>query len=208
MSSIISAGITSGTAIGIVGDASGQLVLQTNGSTTALTLDTSQNAIFVGKVTSAGALVLGSNGTTTAVTISTGQVVTLAQALPIGSGGTGATTLAGANIALLNVAQTWTAPQRGTITVSNTGSFNQNTTNNFQCTPAGAVTLTFTNHTAGQSGYVLLINTGGYAITAAATTKLNVAAGVLAYISSPGTYVISYIDNGTNAYITTSGALA
>jgi hypothetical protein len=39
-----------------------------------------------------GNLVLQTNGTTTAVTIGTNQVVTLAQALPIGSGGTGATT--------------------------------------------------------------------------------------------------------------------
>ena len=36
-----------------------------------------------------GNLVLQTNGTTTAVTIGTNQVVTLAQALPIGSGGTG-----------------------------------------------------------------------------------------------------------------------
>jgi len=39
-----------------------------------------------------GNLVLQTNGTTTAVTIGTNQVVTLAQALPIGSGGTGQTT--------------------------------------------------------------------------------------------------------------------
>ena len=39
-----------------------------------------------------GTLVLQTNGTTTAVTIGTNQVVTLAQALPIGSGGTGQTT--------------------------------------------------------------------------------------------------------------------
>ena len=42
-----------------------------------------------------GALVLQTNGTTTAVTIATNQVVTLAQPLPVGSGGTGATSLSG-----------------------------------------------------------------------------------------------------------------
>jgi hypothetical protein len=56
------------------GDSSGILALQTAG-TTALTLDTSQNATFAGKVTSAGALTLASNGTTTAVTIDTSQNV-------------------------------------------------------------------------------------------------------------------------------------
>jgi len=42
-----------------------------------------------------GALVLQTNGSTTAVTIATNQVVTLAQPLPVGSGGTGATSLSG-----------------------------------------------------------------------------------------------------------------
>jgi len=42
-----------------------------------------------------GALVLQTNGTTTAVTIGTNQVVTLAQPLPVASGGTGATSLSG-----------------------------------------------------------------------------------------------------------------
>jgi hypothetical protein len=43
MASTISAGTTSGTAIAIAGDTSGQLQLQTNGTTTAVTIDTSQN---------------------------------------------------------------------------------------------------------------------------------------------------------------------
>jgi hypothetical protein len=115
-------------------------------------------------------------------------------------------TLSSANIASLNAAQTFTAPQRGSVTTANTAAFDESVTNNFQCTPAATVALTFSNHTAGQSGYVLLINTGGYAITAAATTKLG--AGTLAAISTAGTYLLSYFDNGTNAYVTASGALA
>ena len=66
--------------------------------------------------------------------------------------------------------------------------------------------MTFTNHTAGQSGYVLLINTSGYAVSAAATTK--VGATFLSTVSAAGTYLISYLDNGTNAYCTCSGALS
>jgi hypothetical protein len=66
--------------------------------------------------------------------------------------------------------------------------------------------LTFTNITAGQSGYVLLINTGGHAVTAAATTKVN--STFLATVSAAGTYLLSYFSDATNAYVTTGGAMA
>jgi hypothetical protein len=80
MSTIINATTTNG--VVIQPDNSGSLVLQTNNGTTALTLDTSQNATFAGKVTSAGALTLASNGTTTAVTIDTSQNVGIGTASP------------------------------------------------------------------------------------------------------------------------------
>ena len=79
MSSAISAGTTSGTAISFSGDTSGQLVLQTN-------------------------------GTTTAVTISTGQVVTLAQPLPVASGGSGVTTSTGTGAGVLGTSPTMATP--------------------------------------------------------------------------------------------------
>lgn len=111
-----------------------------------------------------------------------------------------------ANTAYLNADQSWSGSQRGAVVTDNDGSFDMSASNNFKCTPTGTLTLTFTNHTAGQSGYVLLVNTGGYAITAAATTKLG--ASTLSTISSAGTYLLSYFDDGTNAYVTASGALA
>ena len=43
MASVISAGTTSGTALNMTGDTSGQLQFQTNGTTAAVTIDTSQN---------------------------------------------------------------------------------------------------------------------------------------------------------------------
>lgn len=95
---------------------------------------------------------------------------------------------------------------QGAITTDNDLSFDLTASNNFTCTPTGTGALTFTNHTAGQSGYILLINTGGYAITAAATTK--VGATFLSTVSTAGTYLISYYDNGTNTYCTASGALS
>jgi len=105
-----------------------------------------------------------------------------------------------------DTADTLTAPFRGTVTTDNDLSFDLNATNNFSCTPSAGGTLTFTNHTAGQSGYVLLDNSSGYAITAAATTKIT--ATDLTTISTAGVYLISYFDNGTNAYCTVSASYA
>ena len=140
----------------------------------------------------------------------------LTTALTVAQGGTGGASAASARSSLglvigtdvggLGTAETWTASQRGTITTDNDGSFDQSVTNNFKCTPTGTFTLTFTNHTAGQSGYVLLVNTGGYAVSAAATTK--VGSSLLSTISTAGTYLLSYLDDGTNAYVTASGALS
>ncbi len=64
----IAAGTTQNTGYVATVDSSGNLVFQTNGTTTALTLDTAQNANIVGRVTAAGANINGShfvNGTVT-----------------------------------------------------------------------------------------------------------------------------------------------
>lgn len=105
-----------------------------------------------------------------------------------------------------DTADTLTAPFRGTVTTDNDLSFDLNVTNNFKCTPSGTGALTFTNHTDGQSGFVWLDNSGGHAITAAATTKIN--ATDLTAISTAGVYVLSYFDNGTNAYVMVSRSFA
>jgi len=59
MASTISAGTTSGTAIAIAGDTSGQLQLQTNGTTTAVTITTAQN-VGIGTTTPAQPLEISS----------------------------------------------------------------------------------------------------------------------------------------------------
>jgi hypothetical protein len=111
-----------------------------------------------------------------------------------------------ADTAKTDVAQTFTISQRGTVTTDNDGSFSMSATNNFKCTPTGNFTLTFTNITAGQSGFILLVNSGGYTVSAAATTKVSTTA--LATISAAGTYLLSYFTDGTNVYVVNSGALA
>jgi hypothetical protein len=114
-------------------------------------------------------------------------------------------TLGGTTFTLdLTKDQSWTGSQRSTPVADNDLSFDQNGANNFTCTPTGGGTLTFTNHTAGQSGYILLTNGSNYAITAHANTKIT--ATDLATISVTGSYLLSYFDNGTNAYITVSAS--
>ena len=171
-------------------------------------------AVPAGKTT-----LLFNNGTDIVNGITHLASLTLATDLAIADGGTGASTASAARTALglaigsdveafdadilkADTADTLTAPFRGTITTDNDLSFDQNVTNNFQCTPSGAGTLTFTNHTSGQSGFILLINSGGHAISAAGTTKIN--AADLTAISVAGTYTLSYFDNGTNAYVSVS----
>lgn len=102
--------------------------------------------------------------------------------------------------------ETLSGAKRGSVTTDNDGSFDMNAGNNFKCTPTGTFALTFTNITAGQSGYVLLVNTGGYTVSAAATTK--VGSSFLAAVSTAGTYLLSYFTDGTNVYVTSSGAMA
>lgn len=111
-----------------------------------------------------------------------------------------------ANVAYTNALQTFTTSQRGTVTTDADLSFDMNVTNNFSCTPTGTGTLTFTNITAGQSGYVLLDNSGGYAISAASSTKVD--SNFLTLVSTAGVYLISYMSNGTNVYCTASQALS
>lgn len=142
--------------------------------------------------------------------LTTGALVTVAQ------GGTGVGTLtglvkgngtsaftaatAGTDYGAPGTASTWTASQRGTVTTANSGSFDMNAANNFLCTPAAGVTLTFTNITAGQSGLVTLVNPSAYTISKAAAVKMTSTA--LATISAAGTYLLSYHSpDGTNVYV-------
>lgn len=114
---------------------------------------------------------------------------------------------AGTGDVTTNTAQTLTGAKRGAVTAANTASFDMSAGNNFSCTPTGTVTLTFTNITAGQSGFITLVNGSNYTIAKAAAVK--VATGVLTALSATGTYELSYHSpDGTNVYLTASGALS
>ena len=100
----------------------------------------------------------------------------------------------------------WTGSQRSTLVTDNDGSFDMNAGQNFKCTPAGNLTLTFTNHTDGQSGYIILVNSGGHTISLHANSKAD--ANLATTVTAAGTYILSYIDDGTNAYLTNSAVIA
>lgn len=167
-----------------------------NGTATSAGVSISNNS----SLTNASKIVMATNGNTDTQIISgvngSGTYLPLSfytnDALAVQIATNGATTISGAG--------------RAAITTDNDLSFNMNVASNFSCTPSGTGALTFTNIASGQSGFILLINTGGHAITAAATTK--VGAGMLSTISTAGTYLLSYFSNGTNVFVTNSGALS
>jgi len=106
----------------------------------------------------------------------------------------------------LTADQSWTGSQRSTAVTDNDGSFDMDGGNNFKCTPSGDFTLTFTNITDGQSGFILLVNSGGHTVSAHANSKVD--ANLLATVTTAGTYLISYFSDGTNAYLTNSAIYA
>jgi len=104
-----------------------------------------------------------------------------------------------------DVADTLTAPFRGTVTTDNDLSFDMDVTNFFKCTPTGNGTLTFTNITAGQSGNIWFDNSGGHTISAASTTYI--ASADLTTISTAGVYFLSYYSDGANVMVSATPAV-
>ena len=132
------------------------------------------------------------------------------------AGGTGIDTVAGSTdtvtisidstVPQLATTNAFTGVNRNALTVDNDGSFDMNANNNFKCTPSGNFALTFTNFADGQSGYILLINSGGHTVSLHANSKGD--ANIATTVSSAGTYLISYLSDGTNAYLTNSAIFA
>ena len=119
---------------------------------------------------------------------------------------TDATNVAAAGAGMLSVDQAWTGSQRATLVTDNDGSFDLNAGQNFKCTPAGGLTLTFTNFANGQSGYIILVNSGGHASARHSDTIAD--ANFVSTVSAAGTYIISYISDGTDAFLTNSAIMA
>ncbi len=204
----INGGTVDGAIIGGATPAAGTFTTVTgNTSVTTAQVDiTAQGDLRLQDTTGGQYVAIQAAGTTTTYTLTMPAAVatTTGQALTSTTGGVASWTDVGD--ALLAGDQTWTGSQRGTLVTDNDGSFDQDGGNNFFCTPSGNITLTFTNHTSGQSGYILFDNAGGHTISLHANTKGD--ANLASTLSTAGTYLVSYLDNGTNAYLTTSAVFA
>ena len=100
----------------------------------------------------------------------------------------------------------WTGSQRATAVTDNDGSYDMNGGQNFITTPSGSTTITFTNITNGQSGFIKLINSGGETISLHANSKGD--ANLATTVSTAGTYLLSYFSDGTDVWLTNSAIYA
>jgi hypothetical protein len=117
----------------------------------SISAGTTSGSALVSSGDTTGALVLQTNGTTTAVTIATNQVVTLAQPLPIASGGTGSTTLTLVNPTITNYTETpFSANSSTAITLALTNGTVQ------IITLTGNATITMPTAVSGKSFTILL----------------------------------------------------
>jgi len=101
--------------------------------------------------------------------------------------------------------QSWSGSQRGTPSTVTDGTLDLDTANNFEYTPAtNPDALEFSNETAGQSGFIKVINASGKSITTGSEVKK----GSSWDVSTAGTYLVSYYCDGTNVYVSASEALS
>jgi len=129
--------------------------------------------------TSAEGLILTGQGSSTDVTIKNDADATVA------SIATGTT--------ILTVNDDVTVVGRAigsTITAENDATYDLATANNFTTTTAGAVTMTFTNKAAGQSGCIKFVNGSNHTVSAHADVAIN--ADILTALSATGTYFVTY----------------
>jgi len=109
-----------------------------------------------------------------------------------------------ADTAKTDVDQSWAGTQRGTPSVVTDGTLDLDTANNFKYTPGAADTLEFSNETAGQAGFITLINPSAYTISLGSEVKK----GASWDVSTAGTYLVSYYSDGTSVYVSASEALS
>jgi len=105
-----------------------------------------------------------------------------------------------------SIDNSWTGSQRATAVTDNDGSYDMDLGQNFITTPSGATTITFTNITDGQSGFIKLINSGGETISLHTNTKGD--ANIATTVSTAGTYLLSYFSDGTDVWLTNSAIYA
>ena len=95
---------------------------------------------------------------------------------------------------------------KGAVTAANGGVVDMSLGNQFTMTPTGAVTLTFTNLSAGSSGNIVFVNGNNYAVSKASNVK-----GVgpmLGLLSTTGRFWVSFsCQDGVNVDLSVAGPL-
>lgn len=112
-----------------------------------------------------------------------------------------------ADTAKLDVSQVFSAPQKAAVITDNDLAFDlSGAGNDYSCTPSGAGTMSFTNMASntGKSGHIKFVNGSSYAIAKGSNIKCS--STLFTSISTTGTYIIGYWCDGTDVYLTTSGA--
>jgi hypothetical protein len=158
-----------------------------------------------------GVLALQTNGTT-AVSVSTAQVVTLTNALPVASGGTGATTSTGTGAVVLATSPTVNNPTVtnyvesvvaiGTVTSSNTLALTNGTVQTATLTASTACTFTMPTATAGKS-FVLLLKQAAATGNGSATftsVKWGTSGAPTITATAGKMDILTFIADGTNWY--------
>ena len=166
------------------------------GQTLEATADTSAGDNAAIGYTSAEGLILTGQGSSTDVTIKNDADATVASIAT------------GTTIFTLNDDVGVSGRAVGHVTTDNDGSFDLAVGNDFKCTTAGGLTLTFTNPAAGQSGNIMFVNGGNHTIAAHASVAIN--ADVLTAISATGTYHLAYYcsaASGNNTILVSGSAI-
>jgi hypothetical protein len=142
--STISAGLNNTTAIVVTGDTTGNLVLRSNGTTTAVTIDTNQNATFANNVTVTGTINANISGNGASLTNINASNITSGT---IDNARTTAATANGASTIVLRDSDGSFAGNVITATTSNATTVNATTVNatDVNSTNVSATTGAFTN---------------------------------------------------------------
>ena len=109
------------------------------------------------------------------------------------------------DVSAVTAVTSWSGNHRSALLTDDDGSFDLSAKQNFFCSPGADKALTFTSPADGQSGFVKLYNAADYAHTAPGTTKIN--SDDLSAISKAGTFLLGYLSDGTNTWVTVSKKL-
>jgi len=112
----------------------------------------------------------------------------------------------GTDVATVNTDGTSSFGGSTAVVLQTTGTFDMSAGTNFKCTPAGAITIGFSNLVNGQSGSIYFDNSGGHGVTQGTNVKIS-ANDLSAINGNAGIYWLAYFTDGTDVLVASSGSL-